>query len=248
VADHDLSSLRVVTCGAAPLPTDVEVMCGERLGCQVKQGYGMTEFAGGTHLVPDGAPSRPGSIGPPVPGAECRVVELATGAELGPGHPGELLIRTPAVMSGYLNAPEATTQTVDVDGWLRTGDIVYADEDGWFFVVDRVKDLIKYKGFQVAPAELEAVLLSHRAVADAAVVPSPHAETGEVPKAFVVLHDDASEDDLMAFVAERVAPYKRIRRLQLVDSIPKSPSGKILRRLLVERERATQDQPAEAAG
>jgi acyl-CoA synthetase (AMP-forming)/AMP-acid ligase II len=248
VADYELSSLRVVTCGAAPLAPKVEEVCRERLGCQLKQGYGMTEFAGGTHIVPDGAPSRSGSIGPPVPGVECKVVDVSTGAELGPGRPGELLIRTPAVMAGYLNNPEATARTVDVDGWLRTGDIAYADEDGWFYVVDRVKDLIKYNGYPVAPAELEAVLLTHRAVADAAVVPSPHAETGEVPKAFVVLRGDASEDDLMSFVAERVAPHKRIRRLELVDSIPKSPSGKVLRRVLVERERASQDQPAEATG
>jgi len=237
VAQADLSSLRVVTCGAAPLAPEVEDACRERLGCQVKQGYGMTEFAGGTHIVPDGAAGRPGSIGPPLPGVECRVVDLQTRADLGPGERGELLIRTPAVMSGYLGNPEATASTVDDQGWLRTGDIAYADQDGWFFVVDRVKDLIKYKGYPVAPAELEAVLLSHRAVADAAVVSSPHAEVGEVPKAFVVLRDEASEDDLMAFVAERVAPYKRIRRLELVDSIPKSPSGKVLRRLLVERER-----------
>jgi acyl-CoA synthetase (AMP-forming)/AMP-acid ligase II len=248
VADHDLSSLRVVTCGAAPLAPGVEEVCRDRLGCQVKQGYGMTEFAGGTHIVPDGAPSRTGSIGPPVPGVDCKVVDLSTGAELGPGEPGELLIRTPAVMSGYLNNPEATARAVDGEGWLRTGDIARFDTDGWFSVVDRVKDLIKYKGYPVAPAELEAVLLSHRAVADAAVVPSPHAETGEVPKAFVVLRGDASAEDLMAFVAERVAPYKRIRRLELVDSIPKSPSGKVLRRLLVERERATRGQPVEATG
>jgi acyl-CoA synthetase (AMP-forming)/AMP-acid ligase II len=248
VADHDLSSLRVVTCGAAPLSPQVEQVCRDRLGCQVKQGYGMTEFAGGTHIVPDGAPSRPGSIGPPVPGAECKVVDLSSGAELGPGQAGELLIRTPAVMSGYLNNPEATARTVDVEGWLWTGDIAQADEDGWFYVVDRVKDLIKYNGYPVAPAELEAILLTHRAVADAAVVPSPNAETGEVPKAFVVLRGEASEDDLMLYVAERVAPYKQIRRLELVDSIPKSSSGKVLRRVLVERERATQNQPAEAAG
>ena len=247
-ADRKLSSLRVVTCGAAPLTPELERVCRDRLGCQLKQGYGMTEFAGGTHLVPDGAPSRPGSIGPPVPGVDCKVVDLSTGAQVGPGQPGELLIRTPAVMSGYLNNPEATARIVDGEGWLRTGDIARFDEDGWFYVVDRVKDLIKYKGYPVAPAELEAILLSHRAVADAAVVPSPHAESGEVPKAFVVLQGDASEDDLMAYVAERVAPYKRIRRLELVDSIPKSPSGKVLRRLLVERERATRGQPVEATG
>jgi acyl-CoA synthetase (AMP-forming)/AMP-acid ligase II len=149
-------------------------------------------------------------------------------------------------MWGYLGNPAATVLTVDADGWLRTGDIVRADDEGWFFVVDRVKELIKYKGCQVAPAELEAVLLTHPAVADAAVVGSPDEEAGEVPKAFVVLRSPASEDEIAGFVADRVAPYKRVRRLELVDAVPKSPSGKILRRLLLERER--ESRAAAAAG
>jgi acyl-CoA synthetase (AMP-forming)/AMP-acid ligase II len=142
-------------------------------------------------------------------------------------------------MKGYLNRPEATASTIDSDGWLHTGDIGFADDDGYLYIVDRLKELIKYKGYQVAPAELEAVLGTHPAVADAAVVPSPDAEAGEIPKAFVVLRSGASTDDLLGFVAERVAPYKKVRALEVVDSIPKSPSGKILRRMLVERERAT---------
>jgi acyl-CoA synthetase (AMP-forming)/AMP-acid ligase II len=143
-------------------------------------------------------------------------------------------------MKGYLNDPAATAATIDADDWLRTGDLGFADEEGWIFIADRVKELIKYKGYQVAPAELEAVLLAHPAVADAAVIPSPDEAAGEVPKAFVVRKGEATAEELMAFVAARVAPYKKVRRLEFVDQIPKSPSGKILRRVLVERERAAQ--------
>jgi acyl-CoA synthetase (AMP-forming)/AMP-acid ligase II len=141
-------------------------------------------------------------------------------------------------MKGYLNQPEATAQTIDAEGWLHTGDIGYADEEGYFYIVDRVKELIKYKGFQVAPAELEAVLLSHPAVADAAVIPSPDEEAGEVPKAFVVLKSDVSLEEIQNFVAGQVAPHKKIRRIETIDQIPKTASGKILRRVLKERERA----------
>jgi acyl-CoA synthetase (AMP-forming)/AMP-acid ligase II len=237
VERYDLSSLRLVTSGAAPLGEDLARLCAERLGCRVKQAYGMTELGGGTHFGPDDGEDRPQSIGRPLPGVECRVVDCATGADVGPGQLGQLLVRAPGAMRGYLGNDEATAHTVDGDGWLRTGDIVRADADGWFSVVDRVKELIKYKGYQVAPAELEAVLVSHRAVADAAVVGSPDEEAGEVPKAFVVLRAEVSEDELIAFVAGRVAPYRKVRRVEFIEQIPKSPSGKILRRVLVERER-----------
>ena len=143
-------------------------------------------------------------------------------------------------MKGYLNNPDATQAMIDQDGWLHTGDIGHADEDGYLYVVDRVKELIKYKGMQVAPAELEAVVQSHPAVADAAVIPSPDIEAGEVPKAFVVVKPEmsVSADEIMSHVAERVAPHKKVRRVEFIDEIPKVPSGKILRRQLVERERA----------
>jgi len=147
-------------------------------------------------------------------------------------------VRGPQVMKGYLNNSEATARTIDSDNWLHTGDIGYADEDGHFFIVDRVKELIKYKGFQVAPAELEAILLTHPAVADAAVIPCPDNEAGEVPKAFVVLKGEVSTEDLMDFVAGRVAPHKRVREVEFIEQIPKSLSGKILRRVLIEKERA----------
>ena len=194
VERYDVSSLRVVACGAAPLSAELARSCAARLGCRVKQAYGMTELGGCSHCAPDGGADRHLSIGRPLPGVECRVVEPATGADVGPGHPGELLVRAPGAMRGYLADEAATALTVDADGWLRTGDIVQADGDGWFVVVDRVKELIKYKGYQVAPAELEAVLLGHPAVSDVAVVPSPDEEAGEVPKAFVVLRAPASED------------------------------------------------------
>jgi acyl-CoA synthetase (AMP-forming)/AMP-acid ligase II len=164
-------------------------------------------------------------------------VDLETGVPLGPMKKGEVCVRGPQIMKGYLNRPEATAQTIDGEGWLHTGDIGYANEDHHFFIVDRAKELIKYKGFQVPPAELEAILLTHPAIADAAVIPCPDDEAGEVPKAFVVLRGEASPEEIIAFVAERVAPYKKIRSVEFIDKIPKSASGKILRRMLVERDR-----------
>jgi len=211
----------------------------ERLGCSVRQGYGMTETSPVTHSSP--APPKPikfGSVGVPAPNTECKIIDLETGKELGAGERGEVCVRGPQVMTGYLNNPEATAQTIDVEGWLHTGDIGYFDEDGHFFVVDRAKELIKYKGFQVAPAELEAVLLTHPSVADAAVIPYPDDEAGEVPKGIIVLREAAEPEAIMQFIAERVAPHKRIRHLEFVDKIPKSPSGKILRRILVDMDRA----------
>jgi len=236
VGDYDLSSLRLLTSAAAPLGADLARACGQRLGCRVKQAYGMTEVSGGTHIAPDAGPDRPDSIGPALPGVECRIVDPGTGAELRPGQPGELLVRTAGAMRGYLGDPGATAATIDAGGWVHTGDIVTAGLDGWFYVADRVKELIKYKGYQVAPAELEAVLLTHPAVADAAVVRKHDAQAGEVPKAFVVLNAPASAQELMAWVAERVARYKRVRQVEFTDSIPRSPAGKILRRLLVEQD------------
>jgi acyl-CoA synthetase (AMP-forming)/AMP-acid ligase II len=180
-----------------------------------------------------------GSVGLPVPNTECKIIDLETGAELGFKQEGEVLIRGPQVMKGYLNRPDATAQTIDEDNWLHTGDIGYADEDGAFFIVDRAKELIKYKGFQVAPAELEAILLAHPSIVDAAVIPSPDDEAGEVPKAFIVVRDEKIEiEEILKFVAGQVAPYKRIRKIEIIEQIPKSPSGKILRRILVARERA----------
>ena len=239
VEGYDLSSVRAMMSGAAPLDADLETACARRVGCGFIQGYGLTEASPVTHANSD-EPGRckPGTVGELLPNTECRIVEVTTGADLGPDEDGELLIRGPQVMRGYLNNPEATAATLDGDGWLHTGDIGHVDRDGYFTIVDRLKELIKYKGFQVPPAELEAVLRGHPAVADAAVVPLPDRECGEVPKAFVVLRGDVSAADLMAYVAERVAPYKKIRAVEVIDAIPRSASGKILRRVLKERGQA----------
>jgi acyl-CoA synthetase (AMP-forming)/AMP-acid ligase II len=237
VDEFDLSRLTMIHWGGAPMSETVARTCRERLGCRVKQIYGLTEASGQTHMAPIATDERPSSAGPPVPSIICKIVDVATGAGLDPGETGEICVRGPQVMKGYLNNPAATAQMIDGEGWLHTGDVGCADADGWIYVVDRVKELIKYKGYQVAPAELEAVLLAHPAVADAAVIPSPDDAAGEVPKAFVVLKEEATPEELMAFVAARVAPYKKVRRVEFVEQIPKSPSGKILRRVLIERER-----------
>jgi acyl-CoA synthetase (AMP-forming)/AMP-acid ligase II len=236
VEKYDLSRLRLVFSGAAPLGENVARAASDRIGCTVVQGYGLTETSPVTHVTRlDGAGLKVAGIGPPLPNTEARIVDLATRAPLGPNQEGEICIRGPQVMMGYLNRPEATAAMIDDDGWLYTGDVGYADEDGCFYVVDRVKELIKYKGLQIAPAELEAALLSHPAVADAAVVPLADEEAGEVPRAFVVLKGEATPEEIMGYVAQRVAPYKKLRCLEVIDQIPKSPSGKILRRLLVQR-------------
>ncbi len=238
VAKYDLSELKSVFSGAAPLDASMEEACTERLGCEVIQGWGLTETSPvvtTNYNTPRGP--RPGSVGVPLPNTELRVVDPATGADVSRGETGELLVRGPQVMKGYLNAPDATAAMLDPDGWLHTGDLGTVDEQGYVFIVDRVKELIKYKGLQVAPAELEAVLLSHPAVADAAVVRYPDEEAGEVPKAFVVARDPVDPGELMAYVAERVAPHKKVRMVEFVDEIPKAASGKILRRLLMERDR-----------
>jgi acyl-CoA synthetase (AMP-forming)/AMP-acid ligase II len=236
---YDLSSLKTIFCGAAPLGPELSRECMQRIGCDIRQGYGMTETSPVTHSSPaDPTKMKLGSVGPAAPNTECKLVDPATGDELGPNQEGELCVRGPQIMKGYLNNPEATARTIDADNWLHTGDIGYADEDGHFFIVDRVKELIKYKGFQVAPAELEAVLLTHPAVADAAVIPCRDDEAGEVPKAFVVAKQETSAEAIMDFVADRVAPHKKIRELEFIEQIPKSLSGKILRRVLVEKERA----------
>jgi acyl-CoA synthetase (AMP-forming)/AMP-acid ligase II len=240
VEKYDLGSLHTVFSGAAPLGENVATAAAARLRCRVLQGYGLTEMSPVTHATRRTTDRlKTGGIGPPIPNTEAKVVDLASGEELGPNKEGEICVRGPQMMKGYLNRPDATAAMMDGDGWLHTGDVGYADEDGCFFVVDRVKELIKYKGLQIAPAELEAVLLSHAAVADAAVVPLANEEAGQVPKAFVVLKGQATPEQIMAYVAERVAPYKKLRSLEIIDQIPKSASGKILRRVLVERETAS---------
>jgi acyl-CoA synthetase (AMP-forming)/AMP-acid ligase II len=173
-------------------------------------------------------------VGQLLPGCEARLVDPNSGADVGTGEEGEIWLRGPNRMRGYLGEPPL----LDADGWLRTGDIGRFDAEGYLTIVDRIKDLIKVKGFQVAPAELEAVLVSHPAVADAAVVGVPDDAAGEVPKAFVTLKAPADADELMRYVASRVAGYKKVRQIEILDALPRTPSGKLLRRLLVERHAA----------
>jgi acyl-CoA synthetase (AMP-forming)/AMP-acid ligase II len=230
----DLSALRWLGCGAAPLDAAIEEACAERLGCAFGQGYGMTEATAAIALPDLGEPEAtvPGTVGSLVPGTDARVIDPDTRADLGAGEEGELLVRGPQLMRGYRGRPDATAATIDADGWLHTGDLATVSPGGVVRVTDRLKELIKVKGFQVAPAELEGLLCAHPSVADAAVVGVPDEAAGEVPKAFVVARGEVVPDELMAWVAERVAPHKRLRAVTVVDEIPKLPSGKILRRLL----------------
>jgi 4-coumarate--CoA ligase len=235
VEKYDLSSLRTVLSGAAPLGAELALEAGDRIGCEVVQGYGMTELSPVSHATPEGN-FKPGSVGILVPNAEARLVD-ADGSDRGVGEEGEIWIRGPLVMKGYLNNPDATAATIDDEGWLHTGDVGTVDADGHYYIVDRVKELIKYKGFQVPPAELEALVVTHPDVADVAVIGVGDEEAGEIPKAFVVLKPGATAtaDDIKAFVAEHVASYKQVRVVEFVDEIPKSASGKILRRMLRDR-------------
>jgi 4-coumarate--CoA ligase len=234
VEQFDLSSLRQVLSGAAPLGGELAVQAAARIGCDVVQGYGMTELSPVSHATRAGD-FKPGSIGTLVPNTEARIVD-PLGDDVADGE-GELLIRGPLVMKGYLGNEQATAETIDADGWLHTGDVATVDADGHYSIVDRVKELIKYKGFQVPPAELEALIVTHPAVADVAVIGVPDEEAGEIPKAFVVRRPDASVTaaDIQEFVASHLASYKQVRLVEFVDEIPKSASGKILRRMLRAR-------------
>jgi acyl-CoA synthetase (AMP-forming)/AMP-acid ligase II/enoyl-CoA hydratase/carnithine racemase len=234
----DLSSLTQLLSSATPLSGEVAAACSKRLGCPVTTAYGMSECAVITTNDASPSPELMDSCGRRAPGVELRVVDRESGADLPVGQPGEILVRAAQLMKGYMGEPEATAEVLIEDGWLRTGDVGTLDANGYLRIVDRSKEFIKYKGFQVSPSELEGVLLGHAAVADAAVVASPDNESGEVPKAFVVRKAEVSEADLIAYMSTRVAPYKRIREVEFVEAIPKSPAGKILRRVLVERERS----------
>ena len=232
IDDYDLSSLELVFSGAAPLGAELGDEASKRIGCEITQGYGMTELSPVSHATPPGQ-GKPGTVGVTISNTECRIVN-ADGEDQGVGGEGELWVRGPQVMKGYFGNSSATDATIDGEGWLHTGDVGIFDEDGHLRIVDRVKELIKYKGFQVPPAELEALLITHPAVADVAVIGVPDDEAGELPKAFVVLKPgaEASAEDLQGFVKEKVASYKQVRQVAFVDEIPKSASGKILRRML----------------
>ncbi|WP_213816434.1 AMP-binding protein [Glaciihabitans sp. dw_435] len=244
VDQFDLSGVKVTFSGAAPLDGALAKAVEARIGCLVRQGYGMTELSPVSHAIPvDRDDIAPSSIGLAVPSVECRLIDTESGEDIvppeeGPSRPGELLCRGPNVMVGYLGNPEATAATLDADGWLHTGDVATVDASGVYRIVDRLKELIKYKGYQVAPAVLEAVLLGHPLIADAAVIGFHDVDGQEVPKAFVVLQPQAmlGEDDIIAYVAEHVARHEKVRAVEFIDGVPKSTSGKILRKDLRARE------------
>ncbi|NEA33231.1 AMP-binding protein [Streptomyces sp. SID13031] len=233
----DLSALKYVTSAAAPLDGDLAAACAKRLGLHaILQCYGMTELSPGTHAVPQDDLDPPaGAVGKLFPSTEMRLV----GADGNDADEGEIWIRGPQVMKGYLGRPAETDATIDLDGWLHTGDIGRVDDRGYLYIVDRLKELIKYHGYQVPPAELEAVLLTDTRIADAAVI-GVQSEGNEVPKAFVVRMPgiELTEADVIEYVAERVAPYKKVRQVEFIDAVPKAASGKILRRELRAREAA----------
>jgi acyl-CoA synthetase (AMP-forming)/AMP-acid ligase II len=233
VEGRDFSKLKLVISGAAPLDAELSGRAEERIGAPIRQGYGMTELSPVSHKsrLARVQETPPGSVGALIPNTEARLVDPETGEDVPEGEEGEIWIRGPQVMKGYLNNPAATSETLTDDGWLRTGDIGRIDENGFFYIVDRLKELIKYKGYQVPPAELEAVLVSHPKVKDAGVIGVPNEDGEEVPKACVVC-DGVEPEELIDYVAERVAPYKRVREVEIVDEVPKSASGKILRRVL----------------
>jgi acyl-CoA synthetase (AMP-forming)/AMP-acid ligase II len=241
VDNFDLSKLKTIISGAAPLSAELQSAVTKRLGVLAVQGYGLTETSPVTHVTEnDPAKVKAGSVGRSVRSTEVRIVDIDNQQDLEAHQQGEVWIRGPQVMKGYLNKPDATAYTIDPEGWIHTGDIGYVDEEGYLYVVDRLKELIKYKGFQVPPAELEGLLLSHEAIADAAVIPVPDEEAGELPKAYVVLKPghQMTEQQVIDFVAEHVSPQKKIRLVEFTTAIPKSASGKILRRVLIDQERA----------
>jgi acyl-CoA synthetase (AMP-forming)/AMP-acid ligase II len=228
---YDLSSLQVIGCGAAPLGSALEQKAAERLKCDVGQGFGMTESSG---VIAASYPGRfrPGSSGELLPDTQARVVDPATGADLQRGVPGELWFRGPQAFIGYWNNSKMTAAAITSDGWVRTGDVGYIDGDGYLFITDRLKELIKVKGFQVAPAELEALLYTHPSVADAAVIGRFDERDGETPVAYVVARGQLDPEELKHWVAQQVSEYKQLGDVVLCEAIPKSPSGKILRRVL----------------
>jgi len=241
---HHLHEVRTYTAGGAALPVNLKRSFEENTGRPLFEGYGLSEASPVTHFNPSFAGAgREGSVGIPIPSTEVRIVDVETGEkEMPVGESGELIVRGPQVMKGYWNMPEETADALR-DGWLHTGDIARMEEDGYFYIVDRTKDMILASGYNVYPREIEEVLFAHPGVAEAVAIGVPDEYRGESVKAFVVRHEDAAvtEEELLAFCGERLAPYKTPKTLEFRDELPKSTVGKLLRRVLVEEERAAAD-------
>ncbi len=238
ITEYDLSSLKYVKAGAMPIPPEIKEKWEKITGVRMILAYGLSEASPETHTSP---PERikPGTVGIPIMNTDARIVDEEKGKnELLPGKVGELIIKGPQVMRGYLNRPEDNKEVLR-DGWLYTGDLAKMDDEGYFYIVDRKKEIIKYKGYTIAPAEIEAVLYEHPAVSDCAVVGKPDDIAGELPKAYVVLRDGhrVDEEELIKFCEQKVAPYKKIRQVEFIDEIPRTQVGKTLRRILRDRER-----------
>jgi len=245
-----LPHLKELFSGAAPLGVELEGEARARLGVFVRQGYGMTEAAPITHIVPydrGRAGDANGAVGELMPGMECKIVDITSGDPVGVGERGEILLRGPNIMKGYLDRPDANAESFDEAGFYRTGDVGYVDDKGLYYVVDRVKELIKVKGYQVPPAELEAALLGCEAIADAAVIGIECGKRGELPKAYVVRqkgHEGLSAEAVSDYLRGKVAEYKQVaaEHVEFIEAVPKSAAGKILRKQLrameAERERA----------
>jgi long-chain acyl-CoA synthetase len=243
----DLTSIKMCFSGGAPLPVDVIESFEARTGARIAEAYGMTEASSVTHVNPRRGLRKYGSVGVPIVGTDARIVDAESGVrELPPGQPGELLVKGPQVMSGYWNRPEETAQVL-ADGWLRTGDIATMDEDGYFYIVDRKKDLILTAGFNVYPREVEEVLYQHPKVLEAAVIGLPDKVRGEKVTAYVVLKpgETATAQEIRAFCRERLAHYKEPRAVHFRDKLPKSMAGKVLRRALLEEELARTKEAAD---
>ncbi|RUA15788.1 MAG: long-chain fatty acid--CoA ligase [Clostridia bacterium] len=245
VTNYNLKSVKACISGGAPMPVEVQRQFEEITGGSLREGYGLTETSPVTHSNPIFGKSKAGSIGLPFPDVEARIVSLDPDENgkfqtLGVGEEGELSIRAPQVMVGYWNRPEETRNVKDEEGWLYTGDIAKMDEDGYFYIVDRKKDLIIASGYNIVPREVEEVLFEHPCVQEAIVAGVPHATRGETVKAYVVLKpgETATEQEIIAFCKERLAPYKVPKMVEFRTELPKSMVGKFLRRVLVEEEKA----------
>ncbi len=239
VKEYDLHSIKACISGSAPLPMDVQIKFGDITGGRLVEGYGLTEAAPVTHCNPIYGQRKNGSIGIPFPDVEARIVDYETLVDKPVGQDGELWLRAPQVMKGYWNKPEETAKQITPDGWLRTGDIAHMDQDGYFYIVDRLKDIIIASGFNIVPREVEEVLFMHPKVQEAVVAGVPDPYRGETVKAYVVLKpgEVATPEEISKFCAESLAPYKVPKQVEFRSELPKTMVGKVLRRVLVEEEK-----------